>query len=327
MGQVSGAPERLEGYTADTAPTLQRAREALDDYRTAIHAYDTAPNDLGTRLGDRAGQAVDTIDQLEVLDRIPAAFAAALREIDHSYQPGGVLHADDGHGINRRILAHLVQPGATPEQADRTAAAFDRYDGTLDSLAEHLPPGLARDAHAVFQQLNRHDGWRGSLAQFARVTGNTWLALSESRRLSHLRTRYPATSRVVTQATHAATTATDTLRTNRPFLPHLGAHLPPHLAPAAQVAARGTKLLGSIGLVASGADLVYDLGNRDAGGVLSNLASVGGSGILLAGVGGPVAMTAAAVLVVGSLIYEANKQDIDQAVIDALGGSADEETR
>lgn len=327
MALVSGAPDLLEAYTAATTPTLDRVRDTLADYRDAVAAFNAAPDDLGATLTDLSGEPDDTVEQLDVLDRIPAAFAAALREVDAAYDadaqtPGQTLRAQDGHPINRRILAHLVNPGATREEADELAEAFRGYNGTIDSLAERLPLGLAREAHAVLERLNRDDGWRGALGQFGRVGGNTWLALSESSRLTDLRTRYPSTSRVVIQATNHADATADVLRANDPFLPSLGARLPPHLSTAARVGSRAATGVGVAGLAASAVDLGHDLASRDVGGAISNVASFTGGGILLLAFGGPVTMTLGAVLVVGSLIYEANSEEIDAAVVSALDSAS-----
>ncbi len=327
MGLVSGAPDLLDAYTARTVPTLDHVRDALADYRDAVAACNAAPDDLGATVTDLSGEAQDTVEQLDVLDRVPAALAAALRQVDRSYDadaqaPGQTLHAEDGHPINRLILAHLVEPGATDAEADELAASFRHYNGTVDSLAERLPLGLARQAHRVFERLNRDDGWRGSLAQFGRVGGNTWLALSESDRLADLRARYPSTSRVIVQAANAADDAADVLRANDPFLPSLGARLPPQLTGAARLGTKAITGLGVAGLVASAIDFDQDLKNQDVGGAISNAAALTGGGILLLALGGPVTMTLGAVLVVGSLIYEANSAEIDAAVVSALHRSS-----
>lgn len=101
MAQVRGDPDRLEEYTEATRPTLERTREALDAYRRAIVAFNAAwPNDLGTTLSDRSPEIEATLVELHALDETPAAFGAALRELDAS---GGVITVDEA--AFRRELA------------------------------------------------------------------------------------------------------------------------------------------------------------------------------------------------------------------------------
>jgi hypothetical protein len=329
MGEVRGVPDLLDGYTADTVPTLSPVRDALERYRAAVSAFNAAePNDLGTTLSDLSGEIEHTVDQLDVLDRIPAAFAAALRQLDASYNPfspieGATLRAEDGHSLNNLILAYLIQPGATDAEADQIAEALRRYNGSLDSLEESLPEGLAGDAYAVVQTLNRYEGWSGALGKFGRVGGNAALAAYESTRLTDLRARYPASSRVVVQASRSADAADAVLQTNRPFLPSLGVHAPAGVATAARV---GTRAVGVAGMGLNVVDAVYDAQNEDWRGVASNAVAFTGSWVLMASIGGPVTMTVAAVAVVGSLIYEANREEIHRmadAAADSLGDAAE----
>lgn len=78
--------------------------------------------------------------------------------------------------------------------------------------------------------------------------------------------------------------------------------------------------VGVAGLAFTGADLVQDVKAHDVGGAVSSGASFAGGLLLMGVVGGPITITAGAVLVVGSLIYEANREEID-AMARRLGQS------
>lgn len=116
MAEVRGTPDRLEEYTAATLPTLDRAREALDAYRRAIAAFNAAgPNDLGTTLSDRSPDIEATLVELRALDATPAAFGAALRELDAGSGVDGVVTADEAafrrklaEADDRRLVDQLV---------------------------------------------------------------------------------------------------------------------------------------------------------------------------------------------------------------------------
>jgi len=112
-GLISADPARLEAYTEATVPAIARALAAVEAYREALAAFNAAePNDLDSRLVDRSGALDATLQGLALLDELPAAFAAALRQLDTAYDPAGpgaqVLTADDPLALYGAAAAHLV---------------------------------------------------------------------------------------------------------------------------------------------------------------------------------------------------------------------------
>lgn len=319
--RVQGVPELLDAYSDDTLPVLDRVRSALADYREAVAAFNSAePNDLGGRVADGSIDLLGVVDALEVLDRIPAAFAAALRELDAGYHPDALgpalpLHAQADGQLRRLLLTGVAGRWASGAERARVAGVLRRWDGTPN-------------APAPLAAATRAEDWRGAVNQIGRHLGNGVLTGVESRRLADLRVRYPVShawldpsgfhtdelaraagthNRVVLQAARSADEAATALRTNAPLLPGLGVHLPSGLLRAGK-AAGGT--VGVVGAAITFVDTVDDYNDHDWAGVTSNVASLTGSGLLFLS-GGPITMTAGAVLVVGSLIYEANREEID----------------
>lgn len=305
MAEVKGVPDLLEPYTDDTLPTLPPVRDALERYRAALAAFNAAePNDLGTTLDDRSPDLEATLDQLDVLDRIPAAFAAALRQLDTTFEPGAAapgatLAAQGGDQLNALIRDHIAPDPFAPD-ADRTEQLLRHFNGTVDGLDEEVP------AVAPLENANRYDGWRGAFSQFGRHGTNAWIAHAEANRIGNLATRYAPTTRVVVQAGISAEDAANALSRNTPIARMLDVRIPPALT-------RAGKVFGGVGITLNVLDAGQDLENEDWAGLGSNAASIAGS-LILMGTGGPLIMTAGAVLVVGSLIYEANREEIDHMV-------------
>lgn len=319
--RVQGVPELLDAYSDDTLPVLDRVRSALGDYREAVAVFNAAePNDLGVRVADGSVDLLGVVDAIEVLDRIPAAFAAALRELDAGYDPAALgpalaLHAEADGQLRRLLLTGVAGRWASGAERARVAGVLRRWDGTPDAPAPLVAATRAED-------------WRGAVNQFGRHLGNGVLTGVDSRRLADLRVRYPVShawltpsgfhanelaraagthNRVVLQAARSADEAATALRANAPLLPGLGVHVPSGLLRAGKAAG---VTVGAVGMVVSAVDAAQDYNDQDWAGVTSNVASLTGSGLLFLS-GGPITMTAGAVLVVGSLVYEANREEID----------------
>lgn len=317
MAEVKGVPDLLEPYTDDTLPTLPPVRDALERYRAALAAFNAAePNDLGTTLDDRSPDLEATLDQLDVLDRIPAAFAAALRQLDTTFEPGAAapgatLAAQGGDQLNALIRDHIAPDPFAPD-ADRTEQLLRHFNGTVDGLDEEAP------ALAPLQNASRHEDWRSALGQFGRHGTNAWIANAEAERIANLSARYPRTSRVVIHGARSATEAANALSDNTPLARTFHVRVPPVLRVTG-------KALGGVGIGLNLADALYDVRNEDVAGFASNAAAVAG-GLTLMFASAPLLVTAGAVLVVGSLIYEANREEIDHMVTAArekLGDAAE----
>lgn len=112
-GLIRADPARLEAYSEDTAPALARACDAVEAYREALTAFNAAePNDLGSHLTDRSATIIAALQGLAALDELPAAFAAALRQLDTAYDPAApraqVLTAEDPLAFYGAAAAHLL---------------------------------------------------------------------------------------------------------------------------------------------------------------------------------------------------------------------------
>lgn len=192
MGQVIQAhPGRLEDYTARTAPTIQPALDAIDGYRRALARFEAAPNELGAPdLHDHSGELTRIVEELSVLDELPAVFAEALRVLDEGVDPTtGTLSTADVNRFNALVAVRVADPDATTdevvEQADALLAAAESGDSdALDRLRE--AGGAALIAVRVLDQLNSGGE---SFNQVLRTTVNSSRHLGALGRLALLQRR------------------------------------------------------------------------------------------------------------------------------------------
>lgn len=83
MTTISGDAASLEGYTDDTALLVAFMRDAVADCDEVITRFNSArPNDLGNVIPDVTTLIDADLDLLAEIDRAPAAFAFALRNLD-----------------------------------------------------------------------------------------------------------------------------------------------------------------------------------------------------------------------------------------------------
>ena len=80
--EVAGVPALLDGFTTRATGSLEEVRAALIDYRRAVEELLAAPSDLPLDVDDVSTEVARLIEHLEELDRVPAAFATALRTLD-----------------------------------------------------------------------------------------------------------------------------------------------------------------------------------------------------------------------------------------------------
>lgn len=167
MAVIRGHPERLEDYTGRTRARVAQSHLPLGDYQQALTAFNAAPNDLGGGLPDRAGVIGAHLDALSRLDRQPAAFAWALRELDAGWgypRYDGTLATSFTDLFDALAAARADDPLASDAAVTRRAlrSLADRYARRLDALAveEAYPsqwdPASAEqtgELAAVFEQL------------------------------------------------------------------------------------------------------------------------------------------------------------------------------
>src|SRR5437870_3128636 len=90
---IVGNPDALEDYTQRMQATLGPVRDSLFNYWVALTAFLSAePNNFGDGgIASRSPRINQVIKDLEAFDAKPAAFAFALRQLDHFVpdDPGG----------------------------------------------------------------------------------------------------------------------------------------------------------------------------------------------------------------------------------------------
>ncbi len=311
---------------AQVAGALGSFAQALADARRQMNGVRAdAEQTFGLLAGARADLAQPTA-ALSMDEEHTRSLDGRVRRLQGAWDDQLTAAA----GIRARLREAARQTGVAIRAASRTSPT-----ASPDSLPDHLEQHSvqkARTAVLALQLLTMSEDARGAVTQLARTAGNAFLALRETLRLSRLRRslttasdfldsrRLPrhirrqmmrARNRQIANAIvgtrRAAQDTVHGLRTNRPLV-NLAGRVPPGAMSAARAAG---KALGPAGVVLSTVDLGYDVRNGDWGGVGSNAAAITGSVILMAA-GGPVTLTAGAVLVAGSLIYE-NREHLAKA--------------
>ena len=118
--RVTGDPARLEAFTQDMVPLVDRAREAVEAYSHALAAFNSAqPNDLGTHIGDASPLIAGNLDLLEEIDRAPEAFAFGLRHLDANPHQ---VRVGDEQWFDALVRVRLQDPDAG---LDAAADALD----------------------------------------------------------------------------------------------------------------------------------------------------------------------------------------------------------
>jgi hypothetical protein len=137
-----GEVDLLETFTETTLAALSGVGEAIDRYRAARHAALQAPSDLTIDLDDRSHEADDLLATLTVVDRLPAAFADALRILDtgnaelHRALPQ-LRSTADGHTLAALAYGRVAYPAASDAEL-LTAAITGVAPSALDRADHHL---------------------------------------------------------------------------------------------------------------------------------------------------------------------------------------------
>lgn len=120
MTTVTGDPTSLEGYTADTALLVASMRDAVAGCQEAISRFNSAgPNHLGTTIPDLTPLIDADLDLLAQIDRAPAAFAFALRNLDtlsFETDPWLRTHLTSEEWFDALSAAWLNDPLAPPDE-------------------------------------------------------------------------------------------------------------------------------------------------------------------------------------------------------------------
>lgn len=173
---IRADPARLDHYTEVTVPSIARGRGAIEEYRRAIAAFNAArPNDLGSHLDDLSGPLLESLDRLTRLDELPAAFAAALRHLDHSYTDtadGQVLSTEDRDAFHLLVTTHLAaNDDDLFDELRRTGQWIEDQRNRLGRLGEYLgrfPERIDVSADQLVPVLRR------TVIVVEEITANAW---------------------------------------------------------------------------------------------------------------------------------------------------------
>jgi hypothetical protein len=141
-GRTSADVDALDAYTRRTLGALPPVRAAIDRYRVAWARVIDASSDVVIDLDDRSAALQHRLDLLDHVDRLPAAFAAALRDLDQdSVDRMGAASTGQASGSDTAVamLAHAEVAAARD---------LDPVDPRDDALAALRLPRDARDTAA-----------------------------------------------------------------------------------------------------------------------------------------------------------------------------------
>jgi len=151
MTAISGDPDRLEHFSATTLPTLPPAHYDASSYGTALRALVHAPSTVNIGLSDFSAWIDSELSTLERVDHRPAAFAFALRQLDHfvaeNPRDRTYLRTNDTELFDALVNARLSHPnssdsdvyinavssltGAPAQLAARFESAIDEINGAM----------------------------------------------------------------------------------------------------------------------------------------------------------------------------------------------------
>jgi hypothetical protein len=171
-----GDTDALEEFTRRMLPVLSELREAMADYRRALHDALTAPSDLPVDLPDRSAEGEGLVATLTTIDQLPAAFAFALQELDvsafefHSGLTGRVANNSDL--LLALASARVEHPYASDVEA-RTIAATTLADapGGASSPVRAAPHPSEASIHWLSRGLNAAGETAKRLGRAAPVGG------------------------------------------------------------------------------------------------------------------------------------------------------------
>jgi hypothetical protein len=129
---VGGEPEAMDAYTREVVPANDAVARAVVDARAAREAVLAAPSDLPVPTVDPTTLLDPVLELLAVLDRIPAAVAWALAQLDgwatagRAGPPPPVRHATDDEGFDRLVAGHVRDQLTSPARS--AGAPFDGGD-------------------------------------------------------------------------------------------------------------------------------------------------------------------------------------------------------
>jgi hypothetical protein len=169
---IKGNPDRLEQYTTITLPTLPPTRTDAVLYGSITNALNNAPSSINVGVNDYSAWIEAELDLAMRVDERPAAFAFALRQLDHFVadlpRDRPYLLTNDLELFNALVAGRLAHPGET--DANVYNDALNALTGTpaelaakMESVITDITKSMNRDdVEAIQQQLRQ---WLDSMQQ------------------------------------------------------------------------------------------------------------------------------------------------------------------
>lgn len=257
MDYVSGEPERLEAFAPEAARLVDSLRGDVADYQQALADFASQPSDLPTPdLSDRGARVEELTGELERLGHELTVFAEALRDADaaamaHGSQPvpGGLGAVTVTGGAAGRLMESVEE---RLRDTDRPADLFGPWGAALVRTGGRV--GLARNLARSGAHATRLVETQARLARLRTDLAGTphRLGYESAQGFRHrvAQNRALARDELARARVGRADTFRD-LRHNNPI-----PRAPSRLANTrvAGLLRGGSKALGPIGVVVSGAD-------------------------------------------------------------------------
>ncbi|MEY2421015.1 MAG: hypothetical protein QOI95_1082 [Acidimicrobiaceae bacterium] len=145
---IKGDPDRLAEYSSITLATLPPARSDAMAYGSIVNALNHAPSSLALAVSNLGAWIEGELTIVGNVDRRPAAFGFALRQLDHFVadmpRDRTYLYTNDLDLFDALVASRLAHPGD---------ADADVYELALDSLTG-TPGELAGRVGSVLGQIN-----------------------------------------------------------------------------------------------------------------------------------------------------------------------------
>lgn len=149
MSAISGDPDRLEHFSALTLPALAALNDDIASYGSAMRALVNAPSSVNIGIADRSAWITAERSILQRVDQRPAAFAFALRQLDHfvpeNPRDRTYLYTNDSDLFDALVNARLAHPNSSDTSV---------YVSALTSLTG-TPTELASRVQSVIDDINR----------------------------------------------------------------------------------------------------------------------------------------------------------------------------
>jgi hypothetical protein len=137
---IAGDPDRLEQYSSTTLPLIGPTHDDASTYGAAIADLDSAASTIPLFVPDYSAWIAAELGVIDSIDRRPAAFAFALRQLDHfvaeTPRDRTYLYTNDSQLFDALVAARLAHPAAS--DAATYEMALNAVTGSPTQLAGQL---------------------------------------------------------------------------------------------------------------------------------------------------------------------------------------------